>query len=91
MAGDVLGFDGKRAQADGVEELEDRGVRADTERERQDSDGREPWASTEQAGGVVEVLPEVCEEILIGLLTNARTVSPKIRRDMGGLARNWAE
>ena len=42
----------------GVEDREDRGVRADAERERRDRDDREPRAAPEHAEGVAEILPE---------------------------------
>ena len=55
-------LDRQRAQADRVDELEDRGVGAGAERQRQDRDDGERRVAAQQARAVAEVLPERLEE-----------------------------
>ena len=48
--------DGKCAKPYGVDDLEDRGIGADSQRERQDRHEREPGIPTEQPQGVAQIL-----------------------------------
>ena len=48
--------DGKRTQQQAVDERENRGVRADAERERKDRDGRHDGRRAERAKGEAEIL-----------------------------------
>jgi hypothetical protein len=48
----------QRAQPDDVKQLEDRGVGADAERQRQQRDDREPRTLAQHARAVANVLPE---------------------------------
>jgi hypothetical protein len=61
--GELFGpIDRQRAQADGVHQLEDRGVGAGAEREREDGDGSKRRIAAEKAGAVPQVLPECLDE-----------------------------
>ena len=61
--GERLGMrDRQRAQPHRVDELEDRGVRAHAEHQREDGDRRERAAAPEHARGVADVLPDAFDE-----------------------------
>jgi hypothetical protein len=51
----------QRSQDHGVDDREDRGVCADTERESEDGDGGEAWIFTEGADGEAEILEEIVQ------------------------------
>ena len=63
---------GQRAQPDRVDDLEDGGVRADAERERQDGDRREPRIPAEEPQAVAQVLRQPLEP----------QASPHLARDL---------
>src|SRR6185436_20967334 len=53
--------DWERLEHDGVDGAEDRGGRADAERERRNRDEREPWRHQQLPAGEPGVLPELRE------------------------------
>jgi hypothetical protein len=78
--GQLLGpIDRQRPEPQRVDELEDCGIGAGPERERDNGDGRERWITAEQPRAISEILPERFEEADrvhgVDLLADPRRVS----------------
>ena len=78
IAEDGLDFDetagilvGQRLEQDGVEHAEDRGIRTDAQRERQDGDDRESRIAAEHARAVSRVLPGLLDDVSCADVTHA--------------------
>jgi len=79
----------QRAQAYRVEQLEDRRVRPDAEREREDGDDGKSWIEPQQSQAVSQVLPDRLEEAegvhAVDLLADLRDVAQLAARRVARL------
>src|SRR5205085_12642069 len=92
---ELLGvFHRQRADAYRVEQLKDRGVGADAERERQNGHDGETRIETQQPRAVLEIAPRAVDELdgvhLIDLLTDQRGVAQLAARRIARVGRAHA-
>jgi len=77
----------QRAQQHGIDETEDRGVGADSERQNQDRDGGEPGAAAENVKAIAKVVKIEHNEVSIGVYARFQGAAANIFIEFAGARR----